>query len=454
MKQSVSERSSAAHNYRFVILGCVWASYLIVYLTRLSLGPLAPFLKGAFSMDNAQIGTLTSATAITYAPAMIFAGVLADRVGVRKVIVAGLLLAGVCIGLLFVVPSYPVLLVLLAISGFGCGAVYPCAVKAIMLWFPLRERATALGFNQSAINISGMVGALLLPLIAIRLGWQYGFLLIGITSVLIGILCAAFYRDPAVPVCLEPGSYRSACDEAGPVADAPEVGDGVIGHAGWRRIAEVFHSRDIWLLCATGLTMGIVEFSAMAHLVLYLQHDLLYAVAAAGGLLALCQAAGAFGKPAAGFVSDRMCGGRRKPVFIGMAVITVVVCVFMAMDDTTLGVLVYPALIVFGIAAIGWGGLYGAMAGEIGGTRNAGLAAGVTSAVVNVGVIIGPPVFGVLVDATGSYRLSWIVMAVSAGLAVVTLSFIREPRRSTVPAPASGAGVAATAGRAVARVGD
>ena len=431
MKRSTSEQSaSAAYNYRFVILGCVWASYLIVYLTRLSLGPLAPFLKDAFSLDNAQIGTLTSATAITYAPAMIFAGVLADHIGVRKVIVAGLLLAGICIALLFVVPSYPLLLVLLAVSGFGCGAVYPCAVKAIMLWFPVRERATALGFNQSAINVSGMVGALLLPLVALRLGWQYGFLFIGITSLLIGLLCAALYRDPDAPACIEPGSYRSACDEVDPAADAPAVGDGVIGNAGWRRVAEVFRSRDIWLLCATGLTMGIVEFSVIAHLVLYLQHDLLYEVAAAGGLLALCQAAGAFGKPAAGLVSDRLCGGRRKPVFIGMSVITALVCVFMAATDTTMGLLVYPALIVFGIAAIGWGGLYGAMAGEIGGTRNAGVAAGVTSAVVNVGVIIGPPVFGVLVDETGSYSLSWIVMAVCAGLAVVTLAFIREPRRA------------------------
>jgi MFS transporter, ACS family, aldohexuronate transporter len=452
---SAGERSpSAVHKYRFVILGCVWASYLIVYLTRLSLGPLAPFLKDAFSLDNAQIGTLTSATAITYAPAMIFAGVLADHIGVRKVIVAGLLLAGVCIALLFVVPSYPLLLVLLAVSGFGCGAVYPCAVKAIMLWFPLRERATALGFNQSAINVSGMVGALLLPLVAIQFGWQYGFLFIGITSLLIGLLCALFYRDPDAPACLEPGSYRSSFSEADLAADAPAVGDGVIGDAGWKRVAEVFRSRDIWLLCATGLVLGIVEFSVMAHLVLYLQHDLLYAVAAAGGLLALCQAAGAFGKPAAGFVSDRLCGGRRKPVFIGMSVITALVCVFMAATDTTMGLLVYPALIVFGIAAIGWGGLYGAMAGEIGGTRNAGVAAGVTSAVVNVGVIIGPPVFGVLVDATGTYRLSWIVMAVCAGLAVVTLALIREPRRGLEFAATPPLGEAAAASGGVVRAGE
>jgi len=420
--------ATAVYRYRFVVLGCVWTSYLIVYLTRLSLGPLAPFLKDAFSLDNAQIGTLTSATAVTYAPAMILAGVLADRIGVRRILVAGLLLAGVCIALLFVAPSYPVVLVLLAVAGLGCGSVYPCAVKAIMLWFPARERATALGFNQAAINVSGMVAALLLPLIALRLGWEYGFLYIGVTALVIGVFCAGFYRDPDVPACIEPGSYRTVCDVAEPAADAAQVGDGVIGHAGWSQVVQVFRSRDIWLLCSAGLLLGIVEFSAIAHLVLYLQSDLLYGVASAGALLALCQAAGAFGKPAAGFVSDRLCAGRRKPVFIGMGAVTALVCAFMAATGTALGALVYPALIVFGMAAIGWGGLYGAMAGEIAGTHNAGVAAGVTSAVVNVGVIVGPPVFGVLVDASGAYRWSWIVMAVCAGLAVLTLALIREPR--------------------------
>ena len=61
----------------------------MVYLVRLSVGPLSPFLRDAFDLSNAQIGGLISATALTYAPTLIVAGWLADRIGVRRVLVGG-----------------------------------------------------------------------------------------------------------------------------------------------------------------------------------------------------------------------------------------------------------------------------------------------------------------------------------------------------------------------------
>jgi MFS family permease len=70
--------------FRCVALGVVWSAYLVVFLSRLCVGPLSPFLKQAFDLSNAQIGGLTSATAITYAPTLVLAGWLVDRIGVRR----------------------------------------------------------------------------------------------------------------------------------------------------------------------------------------------------------------------------------------------------------------------------------------------------------------------------------------------------------------------------------
>lgn len=47
---------------------------------------------------------------------------------------------------------------------------------------------------------------------------------------------------------------------------------------------------------------------------------------------------------------------------------------------------------------------------------------------VNLGIVVGPPAFGYLVDATGSYRASWVLMAGCAGVSVVTVSLVHEPR--------------------------
>ena len=53
--------------YRFAALGVVWSAYLVVFLSRLCVGPLSPFLKESFHLTNAQIGGLTSVMVLTYA---------------------------------------------------------------------------------------------------------------------------------------------------------------------------------------------------------------------------------------------------------------------------------------------------------------------------------------------------------------------------------------------------
>lgn len=285
-----------ASRRRFFILGVVFLSYLLVFLARLSVGPLAPFLKDAFDLSSAQVGGLMSATAITYAPTLVVAGWLVDWVGVRRMLVAGTLIASLCIIVMFWAPSYPGLLVLLALSSLGAGCIYPSAVRAVVLWFPVTERATAIGVNQMAINVSGIIAALSLPVVAERYGWEYGFLAVGLMGLMVTALVAAGYRSPS----------------SGPGAGL-----------GW------------------------------------------------------------------------------------------VVVVLIAL---------------LGLGAIGWGGICGTMAGEIGGRAAAGQVAGLTAAAVNVGVVFGPPAFGAIVDATGSYGWAWLAMAISSAFAIACALFVREPR--------------------------
>src|SRR5439155_949044 len=55
-----------------------------------------------------------------------------------------------------------------------------------------------------------------------------------------------------------------------------------------------------------------------------------------------------------------------------------------------------PLALVAGVGAFGWVGLYFALVAEIGGARYAGLLTGVAVAFAWSGVLVGPPVFGVL----------------------------------------------------------
>ena len=456
-----------AARYRFVVLGVVWCAYLVVFLSRLCVGPLSPFLKESFDLSHAQIGWLTSATAVAYAPTLLLAGWLVDRVGARRALIIGTLITGVSVGAVALAPSYGVMLLLLACSGFGCGFIYPTAVKAIMLWFPPQERATAVGVNQSAVNISGMLGAAIMPTLALSLGWQSGFVLAAIMAFVICGVAVAFYREP------RPGEWVTAVAPEGRLAPetgsaaAPGTGSAAVPGTGSAvapaafseleqglplvtgderldRAAvnpgflSVLRSRDVLLQGLAAMFLCVIEFSALAQLVLFLKGDWAYTAVAAGGLLAFCQGVGAIGKPVSGLVSDRLLGGRRRPALIALAALAGAACAILALIRPGQTLALWGALALLGVGAVGWGGLLGALAGETAGPAAAGAAAGVTAALDNIGIFIGPPLFGWIVDRTGTYAPAWWTMVGAAAFAVILLAFVREPRRSAPRPDADG----------------
>ena len=417
--------------YRFVALGVVWSAYLVVFLSRLCVGPLSPFLKQAFDLSNAQIGGLTSATAVTYAPTLVLAGWLVDRTGVRRALVIGALVTGVFVGAVALAPSYGVMLLLLALSGLGCGFIYPSAVKAVMVWFPPQERATAIGVNQAAVNISGILGAAIMPALALSVGWQAGFVVAAAMAFAVCGLAAAVYRDPpgGIPGWAAGVASPAVCEiEQGlPCVTGDEEADRAAVRPGF---LAVVRSRDILLLGLAAMFLCMVEFAALAHLVLYLHLDWAYSVVAAAGLLALCQAAGAFGKPLSGLVSDRLLGRRRKAPLLALAGLAGVACAILALIGPGWTWLLWAALVMLGVGAVGWGGLFSTLAAETAGLAAAGAAAGVTAAIDNIGIFVGPPLFGLIVDRSGSYAPAWWTMVGAAVLAACLLALVREPRRA------------------------
>jgi sugar phosphate permease len=417
-----------------VALGVVWSAYLVVFLSRLCVGPLSPFLKESFHLSNAQIGGLTSATAITYAPTLLLAGWLVDRIGVRTALLIGSAITGICVGAVALAPSYGVMLLLLALSGLGCGFIYPSAVKAVMQWFPPWERATAIGFNQTAVNVSGMLGAAIMPALALAVGWQAGFVVAAAMAFGVCGLVAVLYREADVGAGRgSPG--RGAGRGATVVYEIEQGLPSVTGDERADRAAmrpgflAVLRSRDILLLGLAAMFLCMVEFAALAHLVLYLKVGWVYSAVAAGGLLAVCQAAGAVGKPLSGLVSDRLLGGRRRAPLIALALLAGVSCALLALARPGQTWLLWVALLMLGIGAVGWGGLFSTLAGETAGPATAGAAAGVTAAIDNIGIFLGPLLFGLIVDRTGSYAPAWWTMVAAALIAAVLVALIRERRR-------------------------
>jgi MFS transporter, ACS family, hexuronate transporter len=396
-----------AHKYRWIILVVLWTTYVVVFLNRLCIGPLGPFVKDALQLTNAQIGMVLSAASTGYLVTQVPIGWVADRTGARWPIALGEFLAGAAMIGIFALPTFGSLLTLMFVTGVGCGFLAPSTTRAVVVWFPQRERATVMGLKQTAVNMGGIIGAATLPSIALAFGWQYGFLILGLVAIGIGCISLVFYREP-------PTHDRGVLL---PQAAAPAP------------LREVVRNREIWLVAMGVFFLNWVELAMIGHFVLYLTKGLSFDVRVAGGMLAIAETAGAIVRPVSGLVSDRMFAGRRKPVFVFFAATSCVMCFVLGLFGSHLTWELYPVIFLFGIGAIGFGGMQLTLLSELGGRGGAAQAAGFGSTIGVGGSILGPIAFGYVVDVTGSYDIAWLSSGAVAILSVVLLSMVDESKR-------------------------
>jgi ACS family hexuronate transporter-like MFS transporter len=305
-------------------------------------------------------------------------------------------------------PGFLAFLFCLFIAGSGWSVVNPALGKAIMDVFPMRERGIAMGVKQMGLTLGGLVSALALPAIAGTLGWRYA---VGACAVIVALPVVLGWR----PLAAFGGDRR------GPAASGVGRGGGDAGSSWWwaRRPALV-------IFFATGFVLGMVQAAVLSYLPLFTIQALGFDKIGAGLLVAASQAGGAVSRLALGAASDRWLTGQRSLwlAFIG-AVGAVIFSVYAVWPASAPGA---AALLAFatGVGAYGWVGIFFVISAEAGGPRQAGLLSGVAFASIVLGLLVGPPIFGLLLEGFDSYAVAWAVFAALSGL-VALISLLAGP---------------------------
>jgi sugar phosphate permease len=368
----------------------------------LGLPSIAPLVRESLGLSVTQAGSLLSAYYTGAALMSLPAGWLSDRSGVRivmalgqAVIAAGLLAAAGAPGFLLIGAA-------LVLAGAGYGMLNPTTSKAVLLWFPRRQRATVLGLKQMGFPLGGAVGAATLPAVALWLGWRGAVTTGGLLVALLAAATLLAYRDPAEPV------------EAAARGGASSLG-------------EVLANRDLWFVAVATMVFAGVQTAFLGFLVLYLGDVLGLPLTTAAGYLALAQVAGMAGRVGFGIVSDRLLGGRRLVVLLVAGLGSAASSLGLAATGAgtpawTIAVLA----VLLGLFGVGWNGVQHSLIAELAGPRGAGTAVGLGLAVSSVGVIVWPPLFGLAVQWCGGFRPAWIGLAVSMALALALLARVKE----------------------------
>lgn len=378
---------------RWTLLAVLTFLYGVGAFALLGVSPLSPFLLQGFRLTRFQVGLLIPAVYVGGLVLSVPAGRLADRFGLRACLAGGLTLGGLVLLAASATPSFAAFLACLVIAGAGWSIVNPALGSAIVELFPVRERGLAMGIKQMGQTGGGIVAALVLPAVAERWGWRGAILLSGAAVVL---LTAIGWRPMALLPAREPRR-----------ADAAAAADSAWWWLSRPAIAVFF---------GAGLGLGMAQSAFLSYLPLFATQALGLSGVGAGALLGVAQTGGAAARLGLGAASDTWLGGRRTPFLVLTAALGGVSFVLFAWSPGGSPGLAWLVVFLAGVGALGWTGLYMLLSAELGGPVRAGLMTGIGVWFILAGILLGGPLFGLILEAFQSYAIAWLVFALLSGV--------------------------------------
>ncbi len=161
--------------------------YFTFGISWLAYAPLLTDVEAAYHVTHAQGGLLISSVSLAKAFVPMLAGLLAARIGLRKAILVGAVLASTAL-LAPLAPSFNTLLAARFVFGIGGAIVVTLMGALVMELFPREKLPMVNGLNNVAVN-AGISAALFLTVpVSAQLGWRTTLLVFGCSSALLAVL--------------------------------------------------------------------------------------------------------------------------------------------------------------------------------------------------------------------------------------------------------------------------
>ena len=177
-----------------VLFFFTWGS---VFLARMSVLYLAPFLVPDLHLSHEQVGLLASALALAWAASGLIFGAVSDRIGRRPVLIPTVFLFSLLSWLSGLARSFGELLFVRTLMGAAEGPTFPTMTSMIEASSEPKNRGRNIGIVVSA---GALVGLALAPVlttqIAARFGWRAAFFVTGIPGMILGLLIWKFVKEP------------------------------------------------------------------------------------------------------------------------------------------------------------------------------------------------------------------------------------------------------------------
>jgi MFS transporter, ACS family, hexuronate transporter len=405
-----------AGRFRWVICALLFLGVTKNYMDRQVLGVLKGPLQHEFGWSEIDYGNLVFAFQAAYALGMIFVGRLIDRWGTR---------IGYAVAMVFwslasmghaMANSLSSFVMARSALGFSEAGVFPASIKGVAEWFPKKERALATGIFNAGTNVGAIVTPLIVPWIAVHLGWRWAFVMMGALGFAwLGLWLLLYRRPEEHPSCT---SGERDYIQSDPVEPSAKI-----------KWIELLPHRQTWAFATGKFMIDPIWWFYLFWIPDYLQREHSLHFTQIGLPIVVIYVISDGGSVAGGWLSSTLLRRRfsvnasRKWAMLACALSVVPVAMVFRISG------LWPATLLIGLAAAGHQGFSAnlfTLSSDLFPSRAVASVVGIGGMAGAVGGMLIAEVVGHLLQWTGSYMIPFF-MAASAYLIALLLIHALSP---------------------------
>ncbi len=400
-----------------VVLALLCVMYFITYIDRVNVSTAASEIQKDFGLTNTQLGLIFSAFAYPYLVFQVFGGWVGDRFGPRKTLFLCGLIWSVATILTGLAGGFVSLFLIRVLLGFGEGATFPTATRAMQYWTPSAQRGFAQGLTHSFSRLGNAITPPLVVALTTAYTWRGSFVVLGVASLIWAVVWLWYFRD-------EPKDHPSiAADE---LKRLPARVDSAPVVVPWGPLLA-----RMWPVTLTYFCYGWCLWLYLNWLPLFFKNsfslDLKNSALFASGAFF----AGVIGDTVGGVLSDAIFKGtgdvrlaRLSVTVLGFVGALASLLPILWTHDLTVVAICLSAGFFFSELVIGpmW-----AIPMDIA-PKYSGTAAGIMNCGSAAAAIGSPVVAGIVIDQTGNWYLPFIMLMVLLATGAITAFFMHPER--------------------------
>jgi MFS transporter, OFA family, oxalate/formate antiporter len=405
----VDSRVSGVYRGWFVV-AALFAIWTVIFGIQYSFGVFFRSLQDAFGCSRGTISLAMTIQLVVFALVMVPAGWINDRFNLR--IVTSLAAVGFSLPLaLCSLVSEPWhLYVLYGLMGVSTSIYGPPLYAVIVRWFP-EKGGLALGITSAGVGFGGLLVAPLGNALIASYGWRNTFVILGLASVVILLVCVQFMKNPPEPAS---GKEKSA---AGKPADGDRSHR--LNPLRGTTLGQAIRTREIIFIIAAAASAQLASRMVFVHIAPHAVDRGISPFAAAMAL-SMLGCGSLVGRIGMGFVQDRI--GAKRSMMICLIIMGV--CLF-ALPFIVSDAAFFVFAVLFGLAFGGDTPQVPALTVQCFGVASIGVIYAFVAGLVHITGSLGPLAAGYIFDMTHSYTITFLGAGVLLFLGVFSVSRLK-----------------------------